>query len=111
MTKNKTFSRVMHYIGWKGDSSFIETGEKPHCAQCGSTKLKSEIEIIQRGFAGDKVWLVSHCKQCLNTTVFDYEIALVTPTEIEREILDYEKEQLRSMFGYTDDERADYNND
>lgn len=82
MRKKTEFTRIMHYVGWKGNADFIKTGEKPTCAQCGGKKLQPAIELVQKGFTGDKVWLVVHCKNCLNTTIFDYELIPATSDEM-----------------------------
>jgi len=82
MARKSEFTRIMHYVGWKGDSSFIKTGEKPRCSQCTSKKLQPAIELVQKGFTGDKVWLVAHCKNCLNTTIFEYELIPASEEEL-----------------------------
>lgn len=82
MKRKTEFSKIMHYTGWKGDSSFIKTGARPFCAQCTSKKLEPIVEIVQQGMMGDKVWLVSRCKNCLNTTIFDYELVPASNEEI-----------------------------
>lgn len=82
MAKKTEFSRIMHYVGWKGNSDFIKTGDRPYCAQCTSKKLEPIVEIVQQGFGGDKVWLVSRCKNCMNTTIFDYELVPANTDEL-----------------------------
>lgn len=86
MPRKSDFSRIMHYTGWKGNADFIKTGERPYCAQCSSKKLEPIVEIVQKGFAGDSVWLVSRCLNCLNTTIFDYELIPATAQELEEMI-------------------------
>lgn len=86
MKRKSDFTRIMHYVGWRGNSDFIKDGSRPYCAQCSSKKLEPIVELVQQGFDGDKVWLVMRCKKCTNTTIFDYELQPLSDNDIEKEL-------------------------
>lgn len=86
MRKKSQFTKIMHYIGWKGDSTFIKDGTRPLCAHCFSKKMDGVVELVQQGFDGDKVWLVMRCQKCMNTTIYDYEIMHMSDDDVEKEI-------------------------
>lgn len=58
-----------------GDSKFIITGKKPHCAWCGKDTLVSCVEIAQPDLFNTVHYdLVVQCENCSQLTVYKYSI-------------------------------------